>query len=259
MANEKVWFITGCSQGLGREIAKEALQSGAKVVVTARHLEAINDFGKDFPDQVLLLEVDVTKPADIKTAVQEAIKKFGRIDMLVNNAGNYVVGAIEEVPEAETRKIFETNFFGVLTLIQTILPIMRQQHSGHIINIAGAAGLIATQGIGIYNASKFAVEGMTEALAQEVLPLGINVTLIEPGPLRTKFYKASTKFFDSITAYDETRGIVAKMIQQYDGNQPGDPVKVAKVIVQLSINPVPPLHLPMGKFAIERMREKYHF
>lgn len=257
MTAEKVWFITGCSTGLGRAIAKEALLSGAKVAITARNVESIADLAKSYPANALLLPLDVTNQAEIDSAVAATKNKFGRIDVLVNNAGSGVIGAIEEVPEEEARKIFEINFFGLFNVTRTVLPIMRAQKSGYIINIACLGGLVATFGLGIYNATKFAVEGLSEALAQEIEPLGIKITLIEPGPLRTDFTtRSSMQTFSHIKDYDQTRGVLCNIIDQYNKKQPGDPQKAAQVIVQLANNPVPPLHLPMGKFALERIREK---
>ncbi|VVC75766.1 putative oxidoreductase [Aquicella siphonis] len=256
MSAEKVWFITGCSSGFGREIAKQALATGAKVVITARNINDIAGFRNEYPDRVLLLSLDVTNPEQIREAIAETIKKFSRIDVLVNNAGYGIVGAIEEIPEAEVRKIFDTNFYAVLNLTRAALPFMRKQKSGHIVNMSCAGGIISTPFLGIYNASKFALEGMSEALAQELDPLGIHVTLIESGPLRTKFLEHSLLKFDGIEDYNEQRNLLLNALDHYKGNQPGDPEKIAQTIIQVVANPVPPLHLPLGKFAYERIREK---
>lgn len=256
MVSDKVWFITGCSTGFGRALSKEIQLNGAKAVLTSRKLSDIEEFSKNNPNNILTLSLDVTNPKQINAAVDEAKKKFGRIDVLVNNAGYGIIGAVEEIPDEEARKIFETNFFGLLNLTRAVLPIMRAQHAGHIINMSSAAGVIATAGFGLYNATKFAVEGLTEALAQELEPLGIKVTIIEPGPFRTDFAGRSLHKFSSVTDYDATRGIVSRMADEYNGKQQGDPEKAAKAIIQIAENPVPPLHLPLGKFAIERIREK---
>lgn len=256
MGSNKVWLITGCSSGLGRAIAKEALVSGAKVAATAREVTDIQDFQKEFPDTVLLINMDVTNSQQIKTAVEETKKKFGRIDVLVNNAGCGMLGAIEEVPDKEVRRLFETNFFGLLEVTRVILPIMRAQKSGHIVNISAVGGIVATQCLGVYNATKFAIEGMTEALASELETLGIKVSLIEPGPTRTNFLGESMLKFNSISDYDESRNFVSRMMEQYNGKQPGDPQKAAQAIIQLVENPVPPLRLALGKFSLERIREK---
>lgn len=256
MSADKVWFITGCSSGFGCEIAKAALRSGAKVAVTARKMVDIEAFKKEFGENAITLSLDITNNDQIQKCVEETKKTFGRIDVLVNNAGYALLGAIEEIPEEEARKLFDTNFFGLLNVTRAVLPIMRKQKSGHIINMSSAGGLVALGGLGMYNATKFAVEGLTEALAQEVEPLGIKVTSIEPGPFRTDFIRRSIKQFSGISDYDDTRGLLTNVVELYHGNQPGDPEKAASVIVELANNPVPPLHLLMGKIALERVREK---
>lgn len=256
MSADKVWFITGCSSGFGKEIARKALETGANVVITARDLNDLSEFKKDFPEKALLLNLDVTHSQQIKDAIAETIKQFNRIDVLVNNAGYGIVGAIEEIPEEEARKIFDTNFYASLNLIRTVLPYMRKQKSGHIVNISCAGGIISTPFLGIYNASKFALEGMSEALAQELEPMGIHVTLIESGPMRTHFLDHAKMRFNAIEDYNEQRTILFNTLERYKGNQPGDPEKIAQTILNVVANPVPPLHLPLGKFAYERIREK---
>lgn len=256
MSDRHVWFITGCSTGLGRAIAKEALLAKAKVAITARDIATIQDFKNDFPKNTLLFPLDVTDAEQIKFAVAETKKIFGGIDVLVNNAGYGVTGAIEEVPLHEVRKIFDTNFFGLLAVTREILPLMRKQKSGYIFHISSIAGLIGTAGLGIYNATKFAVEGLAEALSLEVAPLGIHVILIEPGPFRTDFAGRSLHTFSEIADYDITRGATQKIIQERSGKQPGDPQKAAKIIVALANHPSPPLHLPLGKIAMDRINAK---
>lgn len=256
MSGNKVWLITGCSSGIGRALAQQALLSGVKVVVTARNVADIQTFQKSFPDTALLMTMDITDPQQIKANIEEIKKKLGRIDVLVNNAGYGMLAAIEEAPDHEVRKLFETNFFGPLEVIRSVLPIMRAQKSGHIINISATGGVVATQCLGIFNASKFALEGMTEALAQEVSSLGIHVSLIEPGPSRTNFLSKSMKKFSAITDYDEPRNFVNSMVEQYKTKEPGDPQKMAKAIIEIVNNPAPPLRLALGKFSVERIREK---
>jgi NAD(P)-dependent dehydrogenase (short-subunit alcohol dehydrogenase family) len=255
MINQKVWFITGCSSGLGKALANRVLKSGANVVVTGRKLADINHFATEFPNQVLVMNVDVTNTQQIRSAVDAAKNKFGHIDVLVNNAGIGIFGAIEEIPDKEVRNIFETNFFGTLNMIKAILPIMRAQKSGHIINVTALGGIVATQCLGIFNATKFAIEGLSESLEQEVSPIGIKITLIEPGPTRTPFMN-SMKRFESINDYNESREFIKNIIEQYGNYQPGDPEKIAQTIMEVANNPVPPLHLLMGKFSVERTREK---
>lgn len=258
MSNEKVWFITGCSSGIGLALAHEVLASGAKAAITARQTSALQELCTAFPDTALALTLDVTNLLQAKDAVEATMEKFGRIDVLVNNAGCGVLGAIEEVPVVEVRKTFETNFFGLLELTKLVLPIMRAQQSGHIINISAAAGLVSTPGLGIVNATKYAVEGLTEALAAEVEMLGISVSLIEPGPFRTNYLSAKMPRFTGIKDYDASRGMLLKILDNYQKykNQPGDPQQAAKAILQMSETPAPPLRLLLGKYAVERVREK---
>ncbi|MHB1947809.1 MAG: SDR family NAD(P)-dependent oxidoreductase [Gammaproteobacteria bacterium] len=198
----------------------------------------------------------VTDQKQIHAVVNEAMKLFGRIDVLVNNAGYGILCAVEEVPTAEGHKLFETNFFGLWEVIRAVLPIMRKQKTGHIINISSVAGITGMAGSGLYNASKFAVEGLSEALAQEVTPLGIKVTIIEPGPFWTDFAGSSLKTFGGIQDYDATRGVSVSTIENYDGKQPGDPEKAAEAIYMLTNINQPPLHLLLGKLAVERIRLK---
>lgn len=254
--NHKVWFITGCSTGFGRALAEKVLASGDKAAITARKISDIKDFEERYPENALLLTLDVTKQKQIDASVTEAVKMFGRIDTLVNNAGYGILGAVEEVPVEDARKLFDTNFFGLWEVTRAVLPIMRKQKSGHIINISSVAGITTMPGSGLYNASKFAVEGLSEALAQEVKPLGIHVTLIEPGPFRTDFAGRSLHSFSGIADYDVTRGKVVSTIEGYSGNQPGDPNKAADAILQVVNTSEPPLHLPLGKIAVERIRTK---
>lgn len=256
MSESKIWLITGCSSGFGREIAHQALRSGDKVVVTARNSQELDEFKQAHPQNALVLNLDVTQPDQIKAAVNATLMQYGRIDVLLNSAGRGIFGAIEEVPETEIRKLFEINFFGLLNLIKAVLPTMRKQRSGHIINLTGVAGLVSTSFLGIYNASKYAVEGLSEALALELEPLGIHVTNIEPGPSRTAFLKRSFNQFDSIADYNEDRQTFSAIMKQYEGNQPGNPEKIAQVILQIANNPAPPVRVPLGKFAYERVHEK---
>lgn len=258
MAADKVWFITGCSSGIGLALAETVLASGAKAAITARNVDTLQELGRAFPETALILPLDVTNLMQAKTAVEATKEKFGRIDVLVNNAGCAILGAVEEVPVIEVRKCFETNFFGALELIHLVLPIMRTQQSGHIINVSAVGGLVSTPGLGILNATKYALEGMSEALSYEVTPLNIHVTLIEPGPTRTNFISEKMRRFTSINDYDASRGMLVKMVDSYQANknQPGDPKQSAKAILQISQQPVPPLRLLLGRFAVERVREK---
>ncbi len=191
--NAPVWFITGCSTGFGRDLAKLVLEKGWRAVVTARNPDTVQDFNTAYPDRALALKLDVTDPAQVAEAVKKAESSFGRIDVLVNNAGFGYLAAIEEGEDSEVRAMFETNVFGLAAMTRAVLPGMRQRRSGHIVNISSMAGLVGFPGVGYYNATKFAVEGLSEALAKEVEPLGIKVLVVEPGPFRTDWAGRSLK------------------------------------------------------------------
>src|SRR5580704_9472336 len=184
---DRIWFITGASTGFGRTLAEEVLKAGGKVVATARNRDKVADLEAKFPQKVKALALDVTNAGQVDTAVTQAFAQFGRVDVLVNNAGYGLAGAIEEVSETEYMPMFETNVFGLLRVTRASLPHLRKQRSGHILNLSSIGGLVASPGMGYYNGTKFAVEGISEALAAEVAPLGIRVTIIEPGPFRTDF------------------------------------------------------------------------
>ena len=250
----KTWLITGCSTGFGRLLVEELLKTDANVVATARDPNSLDDLKND---RLLALKLDVTDQATITAALQQAIDKFGRIDVLVNNAGYGMVGAIEESGLDATRKMFETNVFGLMQLTQAVLPIMRAQKSGFIVNMSSAAGAVSTPGFGMYNATKYAVEGMSEALAQEVAPFGIKLTIIEPGPFRTDFAGRSLDTQPEIADYAQSP--VAKtraFIGELSGKQAGDPVKAAQIIIDLAKSDKPPLRLPLGNSSMDRIKAK---
>ncbi|MEO7982802.1 MAG: oxidoreductase [Bacteroidota bacterium] len=253
----KVWFITGCSTGFGRHLAQEVLENGERVAVTARNPDDVNDLVLTYPDTAIAVKLDVTKPGQVQTAVQEAKEKFGRIDVLVNNAGIGYFGAIEESEEEEVRRMFEINFFGLASVTKAVLPIMRAQRSGHIINISSVGGLVAFPGVGFYNATKFAVTGYSEALSKEVGALGIKVTVVAPSGFRTDWAGRSannTKIV--IDDYATTAHANQNTIRGYSGNQPGDPVRAAKAIVKAVESPTPPLRLMLGVGALKGIRNK---
>lgn len=253
----KVWFITGCSTGFGRELAKEALSKGYNVVVTARKPEQVADIVAAYPDTALSLTLDVTIPQQINDAVKTAIDRFGRIDVLVNNAGIGYFGAIEESEEEEVRRMFEINFFGLAHMTNAVLPHMRQQRSGHILNVASIGGLRSFPAVGFYNATKYAVDGLSEALMKEVAPLGIKVTVICPSGFRTDWAGRSannTKI--KIEDYATTAGKNMSDLRGYSGNQPGDPVKAAKAMIQVTETENPPLRLLLGAAALKGARLK---
>lgn len=254
---KKVWFITGCSTGFGRFLAKEVLAKGHQAVVTARNTADIQDIIADYPASTLALKLDVTVTEQIVEAVKAAIEKFGRIDVLVNNAGIGYFGAVEESEEAEVRRMFEINFFGLARVTQEVLPHMRRQRSGHILNIASIGGLRSFPAVGFYNATKYAVDGLSEALYKEVAPLGIKVTVIAPSGFRTDWAGRSAK--NSAVVIDDyaaTAGKNKSDIRGYSGNQPGDPVKAAQAMIQVTETENPPLRLLLGKAALKGARAK---
>lgn len=248
----KVWFITGCSTGFGRELAKEALSNGYKVVVTARKPEQVADIVAAYPETALALALDVTVPQQIKDAVHATIDRFGRIDVLVNNAGIGYFGAIEESEEAEVRRMFEINFFGLAHMTNEVLPHMRKQRSGHILNVASIGGLRSFPAVGFYNATKYAVDGLSEALMKEVAPLGIKVTVICPSGFRTDWAGRSANNTNiKIEDYKDTAWKNMGDLRGYSGNQPGDPVKAAKAMIQVTETENPPLRLLLGAAAVK--------
>ena len=254
---DKVWLVTGASTGFGRELVEYLLTQGARVIATARKVAALAELGTRYPERVLVAAMDVTDQKQVEAVVDSAVKWFGRIDVLVNNAGYGMVGAVEESGEEEFRPMFETNVFGLIRVTQAVLPQMREQGSGHIVNLSSIGGLVATPGFGLYNATKFAVEGLSEALAQEVKPLGISVTIVEPGPFRTKFLgKAGGEAKRKIPAYDQTAGKMRAYYTERDGKQPGDPLKAAQAIVKAVEAENPPLHLLLGASTLPRVKGK---
>lgn len=251
MSTQQTWFITGTSTGFGRLTAQKALEDGHKVVATCRDVSDIEDLGTDYEDRILRARVDVTDESSITTAINEAVSKFGKIDILMNNAGFGLAGAIEETSEAEFKKLYEVNVFGLLRVTKAVLPLMRDQKSGLIINLSSVVGQNAFPFIGAYSSTKFAVEGITEALAGEVEPFGIRTMLIEPGAFDTEFagsMKLAAKLLDP---YQEAREKVMSDIEFL-----GDPVRAAKAIVAAATASPPPIRLALGPDAIETIREK---
>ena len=230
----KVWFITGCSTGFGRNLAQEVLQNGGKVAVTARNTNDVKDLADKYPDTAFAIALDVTKPQQVKEAVQEAIDKFGHIDVLVNNAGIGYFGAIEESEDDQVRRMFEINFFGLAAVTKEVLPHLRKQRSGHIINISSVGGSVAFPGIGMYNATKFAVTGYSESLAKELAPLGIKVTVIAPSGFRTDWAgRSANNSKIEIEDYKGTAHTNQDAIRGNSGVQPGDPVRAAQAIMKI--------------------------
>ena len=250
----KVWFITGCSKGFGKILVEKLLEEGQLVVATARNVADLAVFEQNA--NALVLPLDVTNRKAVASAVKAAVEHFGRIDVLVNNAGYGLMGAVEECSAEAIQKQFNTNVFGLINLTQLMIPIMRKQKSGHIINISSIAGLIANPGIGIYNASKFALEGLSEALAVEVASFGVKVSLVEPGPFRTNFAGSSLEVSTPMPHYESTVGVTRGLIAKQDGCQPGNPDKAAEAIINLANNPNPPLRLLLGSIALRQLDRK---
>jgi NAD(P)-dependent dehydrogenase (short-subunit alcohol dehydrogenase family) len=253
----KVWFITGCSTGFGRHLAEEALAKGEQVAVTARNTASIQDLVAQFPDTSIAIELDVTNPQQIKNAVEKAVQHFGRIDVLVNNAGIGYFAAVEESEEPEVRRMFEINFFGLMNMTNAVLPIMRAQRSGHVVNISSIGGYVSFPGVGLYNATKFAVAGFSEALAKETAPLGIKVTIVAPSGFRTDWAGRSANNSNIIIDdYKDTAHKNQDTIRGYSGNQPGDPVRAAQAIIKAVEAEQPPVRLFLGAGALKGIRNK---
>lgn len=249
----KTWFVTGISRGFGRTLCGELLQRGHKVVGTSRN-------GASVPSHQNLLELqlDVSDEKQTHEVIAQAIAKAGQIDVVVNNAGFGLVGAVEEVSTAEARNVFETNFFGTWNVIRAVLPHLRANRSGHIVNFSSIGGITGSMGNGLYNASKFAVEGLSEALEIELRPLGITVTIVEPGFFRTDFLSSSSiqQAAKVIDAYAETAGVTRNAVSARSGSQPGDPAKAVAVIIDAVESNAPPLRLPLGPDAFSRIDAK---
>jgi NAD(P)-dependent dehydrogenase (short-subunit alcohol dehydrogenase family) len=255
--DNKVWFITGCSTGFGRELAKAVLERGYRAVVTARNPAKVEDIVAGHQDRALVLEVDVTDSVEVDAAVKSAEQHFKRIDVLVNNAGIGYFGAVEESDEAEVRRMFEINFFGLSRMTRTVLPIMRAQRSGHIVNISSIGGLRSFPTLAYYHATKYAVEGFSESLALEVAPLGINVTIVEPSGFRTDWAgRSAAESKTRIADYATTAGKNLENLRDRSGKQPGDPVRAAAAIIAAVESPEPPLRLLLGRAALRGARAK---
>ncbi|MBL8150298.1 MAG: SDR family NAD(P)-dependent oxidoreductase [Blastocatellia bacterium] len=253
----RVWFITGSSTGFGRSLTEAVLKRGERVVATARNKKQIEEFEEQYTNQAIAVKLDVTDPQEVRAAVKQAIEVFGQIDVLVNNAGYGTIGAIEEVSDEDVRKQYETNVFGALDVIRAVLPHMRQQRSGHILNISSVVGQVSFAGAGIYSSTKFALESLSEALAKEVAPLGIRVTIVEPGAFRTDFAGRSLLLSDTIIEdYASTVGDFRQRIRAKDGNQPGDPNKAVLAMIQVVESENPPLRLPLGADSVAAIEEK---
>lgn len=256
----KVWFITGASRGFGALIAKDALQRGDKVVATARDPKVVQAALGNHPN-LLAIKLNVTDEQAAIAAAEEAIQHFSRIDVLVNNAGYGLLGAVEESGDQEVKDLFNTNVFGLLNVIRAVVPYMRKQASGHIINISSIGGYASYPGWGAYCATKFAVEALTESLAYELKPLGVMATTVEPGFFRTDFLDStslvSTK--NSFAEYAETVGAMRDFAASANHAQPGDPAKLSQALLKLVDSENPPLRLPLGSDTVSKIMEKNQF
>lgn len=257
MGKDSVWFITGCSTGFGRELAKYLLENDYKVAVTARDAGKVQDLVEINEENAIAISLDVNDKKEIAAAVAKAEEHFGGIDVLVNNAGFGYFGAIEESDEAEVRAMFETNFWGLAEMTRAVLPKMRERRSGTIVNISSIGGFVSYPGVGYYNATKYAVNGFSEALKKEVEPLGIKVVLVQPSGFRTDWAgRSANDATMTIDDYAETAGANQSAIRGYSGNQPGDPVRAAKAIVQAVESDNPPFYFLLGKAALKNARLK---
>lgn len=255
----RTWFITGASRGFGALIAAQALEAGDAVIATARKPEdVVARLGKH--PNLLALRLDVTRESEAHDAVAEGIKRFGRIDVLLNNAGYGILGAVEETSAQEVERIYATNVFGLLNVTRAVLPHMRRQRSGHVINISSLGGYQSYYGWGVYGSTKFAVEGISEALHQELAPLGVKVTVVEPGFFRTDFLdeQSLVKTALELADYDETVGAMRRFAEGANHAQPGDPSKFAGAILTLANAANPPQRLALGSDAVQRIADKHN-
>jgi NAD(P)-dependent dehydrogenase (short-subunit alcohol dehydrogenase family) len=245
----KVWFITGSSRGLGRALTEAVLASGDRVAATARNTEQLQDLVQQYPDLLHPVRLDVTKQEEIYQAVRDVVAHFGKIDVLVNNAGFGITGATEAFTDEQVRSQLETNLYAPIEVTRAVLPYMRKQRSGHILQVSSIGGRVGNPGLSIYQAAKFGVGGFSEALAKEVAPLGIRVTCVEPGGFRTDWAGASMSYAPHVEGYETTVDFMATRFKG-DGFIPvGDPKKAAKVMVELVAGPTAPVHLVLGSEA----------
>ncbi|MFJ6944937.1 oxidoreductase [Streptomyces wuyuanensis] len=254
----RTWFITGASRGFGLEIARRALENGDRVVATARDPKAVEKALPGHAEALLAVALDVTSAAQAEAAVDAALARFGGIDVLVNNAGRGLVGAVEETSDREARDVFDTNVFGLLTVTRAVLPAMRAARAGTVLNVSSVGGYVGWAGWGVYCATKFAVEGLTEAMALELAPLGIRVSALEPGPLRTDFLDGSSLHWAAavIDDYADTAGASRAWADSSNHAQPGDPVKAAEAVVTAVGGPSLPVRLPLGTVTVQDIEAK---
>ena len=256
--SSRVWLITGCSSGFGLALVTALLSRGQRVIATARQPGSLAELAARYPETCRVLQLDVTDAAQVKSAVAEAATAWGRLDVIVNNAGYGLVGAFEELGADQIARNFNVNFFGALEVIRATLPILRAQGSGHIVNISAAAVISNYAGFSIYGATKWALEGVSESLAAELKPLGIKVTIVQPGPFRTDFISRSLERAENpIADYDRTSGRFLRLLETMNGKQPGDPARAAEAIIAAVESDTPPLRLVLGKYANDKTRKKF--
>jgi len=251
---EKVWFITGSARGLGRNLTEQVLAKGNRLVATARNIDALKDLVEKYPEQILPIKLEVTNYDQVYLAVETAVTHFGKIDVLVNNAGFGIVGATEAFTDEQVRSQLETNLYAPIEITRAVLPHMRKQRSGRILQISSIGGRVGNPGVSIYQAAKFGLSGFSEALAKEVIDLGIYVTSVEPGGFRTDWAGDSMTYAPAVEGYEDTVQKRAELFQSGDFVPMGDPDKAAKVMLELVENATPPTHLVLGSEAIGMLK-----
>ncbi|NBD12212.1 oxidoreductase [Corallococcus silvisoli] len=254
--SSRVWLITGSSRGLGRSFAEAVLAAGHRLVATARKPEQLSSLVERYGDRVRAVALDVTNPEQARAAVRAAVEAFGRLDVVVNNAGYGGLAPIEQVTDEDFRSQLDTNLFGVMNVTRAALPVLREQRSGHIIQVSSIGGRLSTPGLGAYQAAKWAVGGFSEVLAKETAPFGVKVTVLEPGGFRTDWAGASMTIADFRPEYAPTVGAVAQALRSRTGKEPGDPDRAAQVLLQVAALESPPLHLVLGSDAFGLAEEK---
>lgn len=255
---ERVWFVTAAASGFGRAMSQAVLERGERLAATARDLAALEDLADRDPERVLVQRLDVRDPVASRQVVDEAVARFGRVDVVFNNAGFGYVGAAEELSDAELRDQLDTNLVGVINVTRAALPHLRRQRAGHLLQMSSLNGVEGLIGGSYYAASKFGIEGFSESLADEVSHLGIKVTIVEPGPHRTNFLSdGSAKSAErEIADYRESVGAAREQLQGLDGHQPGDPARAVRAMIQAVESPDPPRRLPLGEMALDHIRAK---
>ncbi len=248
------WLVTGSSKGLGRALVQAALENGHHVVATARDTDGLADLSLRYGDRVMILRLDVTNADEVSTVIERAVDQFGGLDVVVNNAGYGTINSIEDATLADIRNEIETNLFGTIMVTKAVIPVFREQRSGHFINFSSVGGRLGAPGRGAYSAAKWGVEGFSEVLAGEMALFGVKVTIIEPGGFRTDFAGASTTLNFGRPEYDQVVGAAARTQRAYDGRQPGDPEKAAQAILQIAQSNAPPLRLALGSDALKAIR-----